>query len=86
MSLNDGKQEKVYHTFLGKKYRLDMIPCGLFIPFSIELSKIRKQALLTVDKIAPNTPSKLLYVKLEEYLDDNPEEAQDQINQMIKAI
>lgn len=86
MSLNNGKQKKVYHTFLDKEYRIDELPCGVSIPFNIELDKLRKDTLLLVFKIDPKTPSSKLGEVLQRYLEDNPEEAYKQVMQMKKAV
>ena len=83
---NEGKQERKYHTFLGRKYRVDALPCGIAIPFTVELTKLREAAVNTVFKLDPKTPSTEIFIALHKYYTENPEEAQKQLLQMIKAL
>ena len=86
MSLNNGKQERKYHTFLSTRYRIDSLPCGIAIPFNIELTKLRELAIETVYAIDPKTPSDKIFIALHKYYTDHPEEAQLQMLQMVKAL
>lgn len=86
MSMNDGKQERKYHEFLGKKYRVDALPCGIAIPFNVELRKLRDMALNTVYKLDPTTPSDKIFIALHKYYTDNPAEGQLQVLQMTRAL
>ncbi len=86
MSLNKGKQERKYHKFLGEEYRIDSIPCGISIPFNVELNKLRIKALEIVFEIDPKTPRNKIFVVLEDYLKDHPDEAQEQMDQMIRTL
>lgn len=86
MSLNNGKQERKYHTFLDTRYRVDSLPCGIAIPFNVELFKLRELAINIVCKLDPKTPSNKLLSTLHKYYTENPSEAQFQMLQMIKAL
>jgi hypothetical protein len=84
--LNKGKQERKYHEFLGKKYRVDSLPCGVSIPFEVELNKVREESLAIVNNIDPKTLKSSIFNVLEKYLSNHPKEAQDQILQMVRAL
>lgn len=86
MSLNNGKQDRKYHTFLDTRYRIDSLPCGVAIPFNVELTKLRELAINTVYELDPKTPSDKLFIALHKYYTENPEKAQVQVLQMIRAL
>ena len=86
VNVDQGKQERKYHTFLDKTYRVDALPCGISIPFEKELKKVRDSSIEIVNKIEPTTPSDQLYDVLNEYYIDHPDEAYAQILQMVKAV
>lgn len=86
VNVNQGKQERKYHTFLGKKYRVDSLPCGISIPFEVELKKLRDKSIEAVNSVDPNTPTDELYKVLNDYYTDHLDEAHEQLMQMVKTI
>lgn len=86
MTLNEGKHTRVYHKFLGEEYRIDELPCGVSIPFTVEMTKLRQNSLVIVNNIDPDTPEYMIVPTLNTYFASHPEEAQDQMNLMIRAL
>jgi len=86
VNLNKGKQDKKIFTFLGKKFNIGFLPCGVNIPFNIEVKKLRQMSLDTVEKIDPKTKSSELFGVLNLYYIDHEEEAFEQLRQMVRAI
>lgn len=86
MSLNKGKPKRVKYTFLGKEYTIFPLPCGVEIPFNVELEKVRHNAIEIVNNIDPKTPSSKVFEVLGKYYSDHPEEAHKHMMQMVKAV
>lgn len=89
MSINSGKQEFKTFSFLGRNIRIDKIPAGIAIPFSIEIEKVRVMSMKAAQSIADDADNIEDMTRLvQEYFSNNDhlEEAYEMQMQTIKAI
>jgi len=87
MSLNDGKPKKEVFTFLDREYRVDMIPCGVSIPFSVEVDKTRVMSMEVAEKagVDGDKVSDMGHV-INQYFAEHPVELQEYQMAVCKSV
>ncbi|RKZ08423.1 hypothetical protein DRQ25_09130 [Candidatus Fermentibacteria bacterium] len=89
MSINNGKEERKTFDFLGFTLRVDKIPAGCAIPFTIEIDKVRKISLKAAESIASEADNvdQINDLTIKYFMEpEHLQEAHELMLQTIKAI